>query len=448
MADAPNPADLRAIFGMPPEDAIAYLRGKGYRITWDWHDVQAAAHARSFTVAKMTSIDLLRDVRNGLTDNFAAGKTVEDFVKDMQPTLEAKGWWGKQIIVDSKGGAEVAQLGSPRRLRTIYQTNAQSAFMGARYKALRAAISTHPYWMYVAVMDAATRPSHAALNGKVFRADDPVWGYIFPPNDYNCRCRVVALTEAEVKARGLKVESSAGRLGQIVIDMGVDKRTGEVRQASVAELETTNRAGKKILFHPAAGFSGSPVQSNLMDELLLQKAQQLLGDAAGLREVKNVLLAPARLQAWESFVREHYRSFSNGRPATDVLGGQSIAFGVMRAQDIAYAAQQGVQMQSGVMAIKSELLGGGKAFRHTTQTRNALTLSEWLALPRHLAQPELVLWDNRKKNFLYVFTAQDGRRAKIVIERGTGAEATDTVFKVSDDALQGGIEGGEYTRIP
>lgn len=280
MDKAPNPADLRAIFGMTPEDAIAYLRGKDYLITWNWHDVQAAAHQRAFTVAKMTSADLLRDVRNALADNFAQGKTVDDFLRELQPLLEAQGWWGKQVIVDSKGAAEVVRLGTPRRLRTIYQTNAQSAFMGARYKAMRAAVATHPYWMYVATMDASTRPSHAALNGKVFRWDDPIWESIYPPNDYNCRCRVVALTEAEVKARGLKVESSAGRTKQVTVEMGVDKRTGEVRQAQVTEIEVTDRFGKKILFRPAAGFNSSPGDSRLLDELLQRKLKALLDPQA------------------------------------------------------------------------------------------------------------------------------------------------------------------------
>lgn len=275
MDKAPNPVDLRAIFGMEPEDAIAYLRGKGYLITWNWHDVQAAAHQRAFTVAKMTSVDLLRETRNALMDNFTAGKTVEDFLRDLQPWLEAQGWWGKQIVVDSGGGGEVVRLGTPRRLRTIYQTNAQSAFMGARYKAMRAAVATHPYWMYVAVMDASTRPSHAALNGKVFRWDDPIWESIYPPNDYNCRCRVVALTEAEVRARGLKVESSMGRTKQVTVDMGVDKRTGEVRQAQVTEIEVTDRSGKRILFRPAAGFNGSPADSQLLDDLLREKLNGL-----------------------------------------------------------------------------------------------------------------------------------------------------------------------------
>ncbi|MBN0210460.1 minor capsid protein, partial [Pseudomonas aeruginosa] len=112
----------------------------------------------------------------------------------LRPTLEAKGWWGRQVVVAPDGGAEVAQLGSPRRLDTIYQTNMQSAYMAGRYAAAYEARETHPYWMYVAVMDGVTRPSHAALHGKVFRWDDPIWQHITPPNGYNCRCRIVALT--------------------------------------------------------------------------------------------------------------------------------------------------------------------------------------------------------------------------------------------------------------
>ncbi|WP_237043784.1 phage minor head protein [Pseudomonas aeruginosa] len=57
----------------------------------------------------------------------------------------------------------------------------QSAYMAGRYAAAYEARETHPYWMYVAVMDGVTRPSHAALHGKVFRWDDPIWQHITPP---------------------------------------------------------------------------------------------------------------------------------------------------------------------------------------------------------------------------------------------------------------------------
>ncbi|EDS5133801.1 phage head morphogenesis protein, partial [Salmonella enterica subsp. enterica serovar Minnesota] len=50
--------DMAALFGLPPERAIAYLKNKGYRITWDWEEMWQEAHAQAFTVAKLTRLDI------------------------------------------------------------------------------------------------------------------------------------------------------------------------------------------------------------------------------------------------------------------------------------------------------------------------------------------------------------------------------------------------------
>ncbi|SDT99317.1 phage head morphogenesis protein [Pseudomonas yamanorum] len=254
----PNPADLKAIFGLEPAAAVAYLKSKGYTITWDWRDMLDQAHDQSFTVAKAMRLDLLSDIRAALETAALDGQTLTQFTANLQPVLEAQGWWGKQVIVDSQGNGELVQLGSPRRLRTIYQTNLQSAYMAGRKANMEESADTHPYWMYIAILDGKTRPSHRALHGQVFRHDDPIWAAIFPPNGFNCRCRVVALSEAAVRRRGLKVVSSEGRMFTETVETGVDKRTGEIRTAPVTGIRLTDAAGKPITFRTDPGFNHAP----------------------------------------------------------------------------------------------------------------------------------------------------------------------------------------------
>jgi SPP1 gp7 family putative phage head morphogenesis protein len=253
-----SPTDLKAIFGLEPEKAIAYLKFKGYAITWSWQDMLDQAHDQAFTVAKAMRLDLLSDIRAALETALQDGQTLKQFITNMQPTLEAQGWWGQQVIVDSEGVGELVQLGSPRRLKTIYQTNLQSAYMAGRKADMEQTTDTHPYWMYIAILDGKTRPSHRALHGQVFRHDDPIWSAIFPPNGFNCRCRVVALSEAAVKRRGLKVVSSEGHMFTETVETGTDKRTGEVRTAPVTGIRTTDAAGKSVTFRTDPGFNHAP----------------------------------------------------------------------------------------------------------------------------------------------------------------------------------------------
>ncbi|APC14536.1 phage head morphogenesis protein [Pseudomonas frederiksbergensis] len=254
----PNPADLKAIFGLEPEAAITYLKSKGYAITWNWQEMRDQAHDQSFTVAKAMRLDLLSDIRGAVETALQEGQTLKQFIKELQPTLESQGWWGQQVIVDSQGVGELVQLGSPRRLKTIYQTNLQSAYMAGRKASMEETSDTHPYWRYVAILDGKTRPSHRALSGCVYRHDDPVWSAIYPPNGFNCRCRVTALSESAVKRRGLTIVSSQGQVSNETVETGIDKRTGEVRTAQVTLVRTTDAAGKPITFRTDPGFNHAP----------------------------------------------------------------------------------------------------------------------------------------------------------------------------------------------
>ena len=195
--------------------------------------------------------DILKDIRSALDKALSEGKTFKEFSKELKPTLQKKGWWGEQIVVDSKGNAEKVQLGSMYRLKTIYSVNMQVAYQTGRYKTQVDNAANRPYWQYVAVLDANTRPEHAQLHDLVFPCDDAFWTAFYPPNGWRCRCRVRALSDSYVKKHNLIVDSSNNRLSEE--ERLVSKKSGEYKPVTVY---TDPLTGKKIA--PDVGWSYNP----------------------------------------------------------------------------------------------------------------------------------------------------------------------------------------------
>lgn len=243
-------ADLLMAFSLPPRRAIEYFRAKGYQISWAWEEVWAQANTWAFTVAKAMNQDILEMIRTELQRVLDGGLTFEEFRRNLEPKLRAAGWWGRKEVTGPTGEATMATLGTVRRLETIYRTNTQTAYQVGRWRAFEAGKATHPYLQYIAVMDSATRPTHGALNNRVFRFDDPVWKYIAPPNGFNCRCRLRALSPEDMQRKRLALSESGQYL---TVSNVVDAGTGMVyEQASYQSL------GMKTAFRPDKGWSYNP----------------------------------------------------------------------------------------------------------------------------------------------------------------------------------------------
>lgn len=254
--NTPTIPDLAYCMRLPPARAIAYLKAKGYVISDAWEDVWQEANAKAFTVAKVAKLDILQDIKQALEKAQAEGKTGKWFEKELTPVLQAKGWWGKKEVIDEKTGEITSeQQGSPWRLQTIYQTNLQSAYNAGRYEAQMENIDDRPYWMYVAIVDDCTRPDHAALNGQIYPADDPIWNVWYPPNGWGCRCRVVPVAERELKKMGIKVSDSEGRMG--TRQELISKDTGELKEVATLKIKDPTTLRSRTI-SPDAGFAYNP----------------------------------------------------------------------------------------------------------------------------------------------------------------------------------------------
>lgn len=245
--------DIKYAFSLEPEKAVEYMQDKGFRITKDWRETWEDAHAKAFTISKMTDAELLKDTKGLLDNALKEGWSAQKTQREMTNMFKSRGWWGKQKIVDENGEEKEIQLGSPHRVRTIYKQNMQSAYNAGRYLQLLEDVDFAPYFVYNSILDESTRPSHRALHGKVYRYDDPVWASIFPPNGWGCRCFVKSLSEREVERKGIKVESSGDNLRYK--DVIVNKDTGETKQVAVLTVE--DLSGKVIDFSPDAGWSSN-----------------------------------------------------------------------------------------------------------------------------------------------------------------------------------------------
>jgi len=245
--------EISALFTMAPDAALRWLNNKGLRIRGDAENMGATDHAHAFGFANLARLDIAQDIVNGLRDALANGQTVRQFQDALTPLLKKKGWWGTDEKIDlTTGEITQKQMGNPARLSTIFRTELQGAYAAGRYESMLANAETRPYWRYVAVMDMRTRPAHARLHNRVFHYLDPIWKFIFPPNGFNCRCRVEALTEAEVIALGLVISKTDSEITQQVMTDLDD--AGNPVFTPVNGVRFTDPDGKSVSFFPDVGF--------------------------------------------------------------------------------------------------------------------------------------------------------------------------------------------------
>lgn len=441
MADV-NDLDMGYVLRLEPKLAVDYLKAKGYSITWNWQEQLEEAHARAFTVAKATRAEILETLHQATIQAIEQGIPEREFINNLTPKLQELGWWGKQVIVDSKGNAEQVQLGSPRRLRTILRTNKITAYHAGRYASQMANADEQPYWQYVAVRDSRTRASHLALHGKVYRYDDPIWDSFYPPNDWGCRCRVRALSEFKLNKQGLKVSDSAGKIKTDWALAGVDKSSGEETHAKISILTTdqgTIKTGAGWNYNVGKAAVGS-------DIAVLRKLQQIQDRELRQQTIQAINNSEARHQAFESWVKANLgkRGASHSYISAGLIS-ENIA-------DKVTVLSGGEKYSQRVLVMTEKGLQHANSDKHH-ETGVGLTEKDYSNISRIIADNRtLVLWDKQHKNLIYI--SSDKRYQVIVDAPGKlkktkeKLDAVINAYKVNFERdVKRAILGGNYIVI-
>ncbi|WP_428527139.1 phage minor head protein [Roseibium sp.] len=213
----------------PAPEVLAYLDGRGLSQSFDWRDNYGADHAYAFTVAKATQVEVLSGIHDEVQRAIREGLPFDAFRKSLAPKLKKLGWWGKRAEIDPKTGETViSQLGSNRRLKTIYWANTRTAYGAGKWTRIQRTKAALPYLIYRLGSAREHRPHHADKENIILPVDHPFWTTWYPPNGWGCVCWVRQITQAEAESLGGVTDPP-----EIATTPWTNKRTGETRDIPV-----------------------------------------------------------------------------------------------------------------------------------------------------------------------------------------------------------------------
>lgn len=172
----------------PNKVAADYIRGKAVADPKNFGNLPNQLKQRAFMVAGIEKLDAVKKIRDAVA-KLPAGASWDVVKKEI----------AKEISTYTGGDMKAARARAEHTLRI----QGFQAYAVARHQEQMSTVDVLPYWKYVTVGDNRVRAAHAALDGKVLRADDDWWKTHYPPWDWGCRCIVESLSERQARKEGI-----------------------------------------------------------------------------------------------------------------------------------------------------------------------------------------------------------------------------------------------------
>lgn len=195
---------------VPFKQAIESLRRRLQINPAVWDALVAGADIEAATIASQSRDALADDFTKAILEIMERGGTLADFKSDYQRIMAASGW------SNPKGAGWHSEL--------VYRVQVGAAQAAGRWQQAQETIRANPnikyYFRYVTAGDHRVRDLHSLWHDVVLPVDHRFWLTHWPPNGFQCRCKIQLLSEIELRRYKLKLTDPNDPLLRLPPDEG------------------------------------------------------------------------------------------------------------------------------------------------------------------------------------------------------------------------------------
>ena len=180
-------------YQLPFRQAIDFFKKKKILPTNTWKDVSEGYSAIAFTVASITKLSLLSDIKSIVENQLESGISPEAFKEQFRDALVRAGW---------------SPNFSPYRINLILSQAVRNSYQFGRWEQMEDPDlkRRRPYRQWIHGDSPVPRPHHLQQHLKCYPADADVWKAIHP-SPFGCRCRAFAKSFRDMKREGLTLST-------------------------------------------------------------------------------------------------------------------------------------------------------------------------------------------------------------------------------------------------
>lgn len=193
-----SPSELFDLTEKTPAEAERFLKEKKVKLSTGWKQVVKICKENGFTVANVTKVQLLTDIKGLISEAMQKGLDIVEFKKNFKNVLSENGWYSAPVD---------KTLDTNWRMNLIFRMNTNSAFAAGRLAKSQTTKSIAPCIKLNIVLDKNTtdRCRYFANKKMVFSLSDKLLRYIHPLRHWGCRTDALPQTPDMIELFKLKI---------------------------------------------------------------------------------------------------------------------------------------------------------------------------------------------------------------------------------------------------